>query len=363
MRLSTHAQRLERWLGADLAEGIARQTRGWHGPPIPLAGVPGLVYATGGGDFVGPIRGGYLASLADYARDRTRMALRRWSQRQGSRLYTGFASLSDLISEATVGGKAQDIYYQKTATVAKPAAGYCQDLWNMAAVPSAGSNGGALAGGTICNAATAGRLPIIDPGGGDTNHLTTWTGVADRVGALLLSDRLFAFSGSHNSANAACTGVPTRYQDTTAAGSYISARVTTILTSTAHNITITYMDQDGNTAEAGSAQAARASAAVGTIPLTIPQWFYYLNAGDTGVRKITNWATSAGNTGVSDVFIAHALAILPQLAINTPFILDGINSAFNLVKILSGSCCMLTEYWMPATNAPTFSGLIKIVGG
>lgn len=359
---SAHAQRLDRWLGPDLAEGIARQAKGWYGPPIPILGVPGRVYAAGDGDIVGQIEGGFFGSLADYAAERVKRVSRNFARRQGSSLYTGFASLSDLITEATTGGKAQDIYYQKTSTVAKPAAAYCQDLWNMAAVPSAGSNGGALPGGTVYNASSAGRLPIADPGGSDTNHLTTWTANGTVVGALLLSDRLFSFSGSHNSANAACSGVPTRYQDTTAAGTYISARVTTILTSTAHNITITYIDQDNNTG-AGAALAARVSSAVGTKPFTTPIWFYPLNAGDTGARAITNWATSAGNTGVSDVYLAHALAICPMPVANNPFILDGINSAFNLVKILAGSCLMFEEYWMPATTVGTFAGIVKVVGG
>lgn len=363
MKLSPSSQRIERWLGSELANGISNQAKGWHGPPIPVLNIPGRIYITGEGDYVGAIQGGFYASLFDYVYQKIRAAEKRWQKNQRNCLNTGFSSLSDLISEATTGGKGQDIYYQKTSTVAKPAAAYCQDLWNMAAVPVAGSNGGALAAGTVYNASSTGRLPIIDPGGSDTNHLTTWTAFGTVVGAILLADRLFAFSGSHNSANAACTGVPTRYQDTTAAGSYISARVTTILSSTAHNITITYMDENGNTAEAGTAQAARVSSAVGTKPFTTPQWFYYLNTGDAGVRKITNWATSAGNTGVSDVYIAHALAICPMVVVNQGFILDGINSAFNLVKILGGSCLMLEEFFMPATTVGTFTGLLKVVGG
>jgi len=216
---------------------MSRSGKGWHGSPIPIMGVPGRVYIGGDGDFVGPIRGGFYGSLFDYVENRLRAACRRHSGKIF--LNTGIASLSDLISEATVGGKGQEIYYQKTSTVAIPAATYCQDLWNMAAVPSAGSNGAALAGGSIYDASSVGRLPVADPGGADTNHLTTWSALGTVIGSLLLCDRMFAFSGSHNSANAACTGVPTRYQNATAKGCFISLRVTTNLSATAHNITIT----------------------------------------------------------------------------------------------------------------------------
>lgn len=363
MELSTHAQRLERWIGADMAAIISKGMEKWPGPPVAVMGVPGRVYARGGGDFCGPIRGGFYGNLADFAAERYKRVMRNTARRSLLQLNTGFSSLSDLISEATTGGKLQQLYYQKTTTVAKPAAAYCQDVWNMGAVPAAGSNGGAAPGGTNYDNTSTGALPFASPGGSDTAHLTTWTGVGTVVGALMLVDRLFGVSLSHNSANTNVTGVPGRYQDATAAGSFISARVTTVLTATAHNITITYMDQAGNVAEAGSAQAARVSAAVGTIPLTTPQWFYYLNSGDTGVRKITNWTTSAGNTGVSDVYIAHALAILPMLTANVPFILDGINSAFSLVKILAGACLTFVEYFMPATTVGTFTGIINVVSG
>jgi hypothetical protein len=364
---SVHAQRLERWIGAELAEGIARQSRGWHGPPIPIMGVPGRVFVRGDGDYVGFIRGGGFASLSDFARDRARHVLRRWARGQLVMAGMGFASLSDLISEATTGGKGQLLYYNKT-TVAKPAAAYCQDMWNKGAVPAAGSNGGAAPGGTVYTNASAGALPFISPGGSDTAHLTTWNALGTIVGALLLYDRLFAVSVSHNSANVAITGVPTRYQggalpDLPAAGSFISARVTTVLDATAHNVTITYVDQDGNTAEAGAALAARVSSAVDTIPFTTPRWFYTLNGADMGVRKVTNWATSGANAGVSDLFLGHILAICPMLAANLPFILDGINSAFNLVQIQTAACLAFMEYFMPATTLGTFSGLIEVVSG
>ena len=360
---STHSHRLERWLGSELAEGIAWKTHGWYGPPIPLAGVPGRVFVTGAGDYVGPIKGGYFASLADYGADRYKRVMREWSRRQQYQFNTGFASLSDLITEATTGGKSQWLMYQKTG-VAGPAATSSAFLWAQGAMPSAGANAGAAAGGTVPDNTTIGGFKQTDPGGSDTLHLTTWTGLpATAVSSLMLFDYIFGVNNSLNSTNTAITGVPTRYQTTTAAGSFVSARVTTVLSSTATNLTVTYMDQDGNTAEAAAAVAARVSSAVQTIPLTQPLWFIPLNTGDTGLRKITNVQSSGANTGVVDWTIGHPLAILPQPQVNVSYILDGINSAFNLIQVQTDACLALLEYFKSATGAATYNGMIQLVSG
>jgi hypothetical protein len=356
-----NASRLERWLGAEQAEGIARNTKGWYGPPIPLAGVPGRVFVTGDGDYVGKIHGGRFACLADYAAERYKLAARRAARRVI--LNTGFASLSDLISEATTGGKRQQLAYQKTG-VANPAATYCAHLWAAGAVPAAGANAGAAAGGTIWDNTSAGGLQQADPAGSDTLHFVSWTGVpTTNVGSLMLYDYLFGVNNSLNATNTAVTGVPTRYQDTTAAGSFCSLRVTTVMSATATNLTLTYMDQAGNTAEAAAAIAARVSAAVNTIPLTAPVWFIPLNSPDTGLRKITNVQSSGANTGVADWIIGHPIAILPQYAINIPSILDGINSAFNLAEVKTDACLALMEYFKSALGANSYDGIITLVSG
>jgi hypothetical protein len=180
----------------------------------------------------------------------------------------------------------------------------------------------------------------------------------------MLYDHMFMVNNSINATNTAVTGVPTRYQTAASApGSFVSARVTTVLSATATNFTVTYRDQDNNVAEAAAAVAARVSAAVQTIPLTQPLWFIPLNAGDTGLRNITNVQSSGANTGVVDWIIGHPLAILPQMQVNVPFILDGINSAFNLVQIQTDACLALMEYFKSATGAATYAGKIQLVSG
>lgn len=361
----THAQRLDRWLGADITEGIVQKMAGWYGPPIPVFGVPGLVYARGGqagGDFVGPIQGGHFGNVSDYGIDRARKILKRFARGQLVTAGTGFASLSDLISEATTGGKAQNLPYQKTS-VAGPAVTASTFTWAQGTLPVAGSNAAAAPGGTNPDNTTTGGFLQTDPAGADTLHLTTWTGLASVVGSVLLYDYFFGVNNSLNATNTAVTGVPGRYQSAEAAGAFITARVTTVLSATATNLTVTYMDQAGNTAEAAAAIAARTSAAVQTIPLTQPVWYIPLNSPDTGVRKITNVQSSGANSGVVDWILGKPLAILPQPVVNIPFVLDGINSAFNLVKIEVDACLCLLDWFKAATGANTFSGIIKLVSG
>jgi hypothetical protein len=363
---STHAQRLERWLGADVATGISEKMSGWYGPPIPIFGVPGRVYAAGGGDFVGAIDGGFYGNLAGYATDRAKRVLRAFARSQASTAGIGFASLSDLISEATTGGKAQTLSYQKTGPTA-PAVSATVTTWALGALPSAGANSGGAPGGTVPTNTTTGGLQQVDPAGTDTLHLTTWTGQSTVAGATLLYDFLFGVTSTFatgTSANLAITGVPTRYQTAALApGNFASIRVAGVMNATGTNFNLFYVDQAGNAAELSPVIAARTSSAVETIPLTQPAWFLPLNAGDTGLRSISNIRSSGNNNGVGDWFIGHPLAILPTPVASIPFVLDGINSAFNLAQVQNGACLALLDWMKASVTASTMSGIIQLVSG
>lgn len=357
---AVHAQRLERWLGGpEVIEEISRQMEHWYGPPIPVGNVPGRVYATRGGDFVGAIRGGYFASLGDLLVERARRALRK----QSNTLHTGFASLSDLISEATTGGKRQAPFFNKVGTLAVTAAQ--SSLWNVGAFPAAGGAPAARPGGAVPTNATTGALaPVTDPAGSDTLHFLTATVRASTApNCLLMYDRTFHASAiNHNTAAAqTITGVPTRYTGTAAAGVAAFLEVTTVLTTTAHNITLQYVDQAGNAAENASALAGIISSAVTRIPHT--PWFIPLNAGDTGLRNATQITFSAAAaSGVSNFVMAKPLVWIPQQVAGVPYIVDGINSAFNLAQVLAGACLAFLELKSVAT-ATTYDGQIILCSG
>lgn len=364
---SVHAQRVARWLGAELAEHIARQTAGFP-HPIAVASVPGRVWAYNG-DFVGVIKAGQFGSLADYTRDRVAAAVRRAARRQGGRLHAGFASLSDLITEATTGGKKQVCSFMKVG-VAAPAVGASQITWRLAGLPTAGGNAAAPPVGTAFTRTSAGALKQDNPTvGGDTLHfINGWMASnAAQMTSLLLIDYLWAAAFQYNTTSAQpATGVPTRY--TTAAlapGNFLGGNVTTALGATPANLTLTYVDDAGNAAEAGTAQAVRISSAVDTSPFTAPDWYYRLNAGDRGVQKLTSFVLSASmGSGVVDRFIGHPIAILPGIgASNQPMFVDGINSAFNFERIYDDAALTFMEWMKSATAAATYSGQITLCAG
>jgi hypothetical protein len=327
-----HAQRLERWLGAELVEKIHLTAYYW---PVPLLNVPGcnFIYR---GDVLGSIRGG------------------------------GFASLSDLISEATTGGKLQIVHFTKAGTTG--VAGVMNSLARVGSNPPGVATAAAFAAGETCTDTSPSGLGIgfDNAGGGDTLHLTTAYACASVASQLLLLyDRLYHGNWNIATATQSVTGVSTRYTDTTSKGSFVSAEVSTALGATTYAITITYTDQDGNTGHLTSPALAISSAAiVNRFPHATPYWHYPLAAGDTGVRQITQCAIATATTGNLNVFIGHPLAWIPTPAqAYTPVILDGINSAFNLTRIFDDSCLCLLELFKSATSSTNWTGAFYLVSG
>lgn len=358
----THAQRLETWIGKEQVEAISRNMRGWYGPPTPLFNLPGRVYACGDGDFCGSIKGGYYASLADYYENRIKRIARNTARRQRGTLHTGFSSLSDLISEATVGGKRQEWDHVKTGTGA--VAGRHYSLWSVGPTPGAGAAPSARPGGSVPTNATVGSLQQTDPGGSDTLHITTWQSQGTTApNTLMMYDRIFhAATFNHNSSSAqTITGVPTRYATTTSPGNFGFLEVTTVLTATAFNITKQYVDNAGNTAENAPALAGIVSSVVGQIP-HFP-WFIPLNGGDVGLRNATQITFSApAASGVSNFVMGHKIGLAPQPVANSMVVMDGINSAFNLAQILTGACLAYLE-WHGVGAATSYCGTVTLVSG
>jgi hypothetical protein len=216
---------------------------------------------------------------------------------------------------------------------------------------------------------TTGALKVVQPSGGDQSHITTITLQASAVSSLLLFDCLWDMTYNHASATSTAVDAsnrPTRYQTAALApGNFLSSEITTALSATAHTITPTYVDQDGNTAEAAAAYSAAVSAVAGRANTPAGTWFATLNSGDTGLRYVTNIAqsTTASVTGVSTFFIGHPLALVPIPVANLPFIYDGINTAFSLERVYDGACLSFLTPAIATTGTITYNGLIRLVQG
>lgn len=370
---STHSARLERWLGTETVERLSAAMQPWYGPPIAVGSTPGMVWAMKGGDFRGPIGAGQFGTAMDYAVDRLKRALRRTALRQvlEPKLHmAGFSSLSDLIAEYTA-GKNNTFAFNKVGQTG--VVSVTSSLWGSGPQPAAGGNAGNAPGGTAHNSATVGGFPFTNPTGGDTQHLLRADVRADFVNTLLLYDRLFAVNKTMAStATEAVSGVPTRYQSSTATdpdyagGNFLFVEVGgTQLAATAHNWTVClYTDEAGNTAQTLPSLTGNSAGIIWRLDHPTGQWFAPLATGDIGVKALTQMQCSASvATGVINFVQGHPLAWIPIPVVNLLLPVDGIRSAFNLVRILDNACLSFLEVTKPATSATTYTGTFGTAWG
>jgi hypothetical protein len=369
---STHSARLERWLGTEQVEHISQTMKGWYGPPIAIANVPGRVFACGDGDFCGPLKGGHFMNLTDFYVARLK---RIWNNaaRRGAlsgQLNTGFASFSDLIAEATT-GKRRDFSFQKVGATGVVAV--TNSLWGLGNLPAAGANASAAPGGDAPTDATTGAFPFTNPDTGDTQHFVGGFVAANFVNCLLLYDRIFQVNKTMASTGTeSVTGVPTRYQSSVetnmdyAGGNFIFVEVGgTALAATAHNWTVCqYRNQAGTDAQTMPSLTGNSGAIVRRLDHPTSQWFAPLATGDVGAMDLAQMQCSASvATGVINFVIGHPIAFMPIPIVNVVCVIDGINTAFNLVRVFDDAALAFLEITKPATNATTYTGMFSTVAG
>lgn len=373
--MQTHSQRLEVWLGADVVTRMSDSMRDWYGPPIPLAGVPGNVYACAGGGFSGPINAGSevsgLERVNDWLQRRARARRLLAGQRRKQAGMAGFTGFAELMSEAR-GGKLTRISFDKQGNTGVTSRSL--SLWRRA-------NGGGLAGaaapsGTFPNSTTQGALGSSAPlstVASETRHFCGgWAWSDAGTQSLLLYDRLFAVAKTMNStATEAVTGVPTRYQSTTpsdpdyAGGNFLFVETgSTALAATAHNWTVcTYTDQDGNTgATLPSLLGISSGCPANVFDMGSMQWFAPLATGDSGIKALTQMQCDAAvATGLIDFTIGHPIAFLPIPAGNWMCQTDGIQTAFNLTRVFDDACLALIVVCAVSATGRDYLGQVEFV--
>jgi len=366
-----HAGRLERWLGVEAVTRISDSMRHWHGREgIPLQIPRSRVWAMPGGDFQGQLEVGRFASFRDFALERVKRAIRIASRRHLATAHTGFASLSDLISEATTGGKQQAVWLHKTGLIFTPT-NMCASLWKGAGKPQPGGTTTAIPGGEAPTNATVGGFLQTNAVGLDTLHIVSALLQCNTTSqTILVYDRLFhAGSVLHTTtANQAITGVPTRYNlQTSSINNFCFLELTTGNGATAQNVTLTFTDNFEQVG-AGNACVITPSMAAGAIPLAGSSWFYPLNRApdDYGLINVTNVAFSASNVaGVSTLVIGHPLVFLTTFqTAGVPLFFGGIDGLFNLVRVQDYACLAMLELRSVASAAvPTYTGQVVMVSG
>jgi len=366
---STHAGKLERWLGKDQVEQISTSMREWYGrKPILIGGVPGAggVWCGRGGDFVGTIDGGDFVGLAERCVERVDHAIAKIANRH--RMH-GFSSLSDLINEVSNFGKRRDFTFSKTGTTA--AAGGTNSFWRVGAYPPAANAASNAPGGNVCLDSTQGAFFFTNPSSPDTQHFVRADIMSTNAPrSILLYDRLFEVNKTMASTTTeAVSGVPTRYQNTadgqpdSADGNFLAIEIQAALGATAHNWTVcTYTDHNGNAATLPSV-TGNVSGIINRLDHNSNQWFCPLATGDTGIRTLTQMQCSASVTGTVAFFIGHPIAWLPCIATNMLTIVDGINTAFNLTRIFDDAALAFLDVLPASTTAPTINGMFATASG
>lgn len=341
----TNESRLERWYGAEMFRMLQETSEGL-GCLVPVLFPPSGdgVYA-GRGVFVGAIRGG------------------------------GFASLSDLISEATTGGKRQDFLFTKAGTTG--VVGFSNSLWRVGNLPSSGAAATALAAGDHLNNLSLGAPGLADPTGGDTLHLTTFLSQATlSPNLLMMYDRLWeGLIALSSSATQTCTltGYPNstgRYSGIAggSAGSggnfaFVANEAGATLSAVAHTWTMVYTDNGGNVAQSAAAIAGISGAITNRIDHA--SWFIPLLNSDYGISDIESIACDVATlaAGSPTIVLAHPLALVPQLVNSAAVVLDGINSAFSLVEFKTDCCPAFMEVNRTGTGVVTYTGQATLVSG
>jgi hypothetical protein len=364
-----HAQRLERWLGAEKMERLSAQMRGWYGPPINLRDVPGSVWVNGDGDFVGDFGGGFFASARDHFFEHVKRIERGLITPPGLReacLAVGFTSISDALARAS-SGEGQLLNGNITKTGPTGVVNVASSLWRVGASPQAGVTPSAAPGGNAPTKATQGAMAFNNPATG-TLHLTGADMSASVINnAVMLYDRIFHVAKTMNSAaTEAVTGVPTRYQNTTPTdpeyigGNFLFVEVGgTALPATAHNWTVcTYTDQ-ANAASTLPSLVGNASAIVDRLDHPVNSWFAPLEAGDVGIKALTQMQCSAAvATGLINFVIGHPIGVMSFPVINSLLPFDWITNRNLAPRILNDACLAMLELPKPSTTSTVYNGMI-----
>jgi len=241
-----------------------------------------------------------------------------------------FSGLDDMISEMAAGKKQRLTANRIINTGATSAAG----RWHEAFAVANGTGGiGVLTGtagvGAARDASSAGALPIspvsVTP---DTRHITAMSAVTPGAtvvpGIAKLIDILYVYPSCVVTTGAGTTinngaAKPTRFNN--GVGVKLGAIVVGALGAASPVITVTYVDQDGNTGNTGFLAAPANSLPVGALlsgsaiaVLGAPEMI--TAAGDSGVRELTSYTTASGTTGTITFFLYRDLAEVPLIAAN-----------------------------------------------
>lgn len=349
--------------------------RGWYGPPIAVAGVPGSVWACKDGDFRGRIAAGQFVNAWDFSTNRLKRILRAATRPRYGTLNAGFSGLDALKAAATQGNRLRVFPFNKApGTLSHETVANSISLWRSGTQPAAAGVPSNAPGGDAPDKTTTGAYNFTNPDSGETQHLAgVYATASSAPNTLMIYDRIFQVNKLMNStATEAVTGVPTRYQSQTATdddyigGNFLFVELGSSLTAGGvnHNWTVClYTDEGGASSTLPSIVINNSNDQEATI-LDMPpnRWFAPLETGDVGIGALTQMQCSVAiATGSCYFAIGHPLAFVPCQLTNLVCQTDGINSAFSLVRIFDNAALALMQISKPAVTACTMVGRFETV--
>lgn len=258
--------------------------------------------------------------------------------------------LDDFVNKQTGGnnGNPENIWFSRWDRAAGTSITFLQgrpySLWLLDGQPSAGVAPGGTA--VVPTNVTDGGLKQTDPGGGRQKWLTSMQcALSASQGSLLVYDRLLHISGLSGTVTTAQTvgGSISRYTTTEAWGNQAWYEVYSSVGATQTTISMSYTDQDGNSATGVATPfgGANFGPQCRMQPLN-------LAAGDTGVRGVTS-VTLAATTGTAGDF--GVTIMRPLMELNITSIGGGglISYIENIVEIKTDAC--LAFMFIPHTVA------------
>jgi hypothetical protein len=293
----------------------------------------------------------------------------------------GFASIDALVTAITTSGQINRIPFVRTVqTGATTAAGRWHELLSLAGTGAAMTLTGTAGTGIVCSRSTVGGIPIGPDVSTATRHLLGMSAFTPSTllvpSVLLLTDIIHIYPSlvmvttpSTLSNHPTWTGSgDTRM--TNAKGVQASLLFTTA-SSAAGRVTLTYLDQDGNSqAQSGSlyspVAAHPAGALMGQVEASANPGgpFMGLAAGDYGVQRISSYAINTGATsGVGCIILHRPICTIPLVAANTAGERDFLNQMPTLPRIYDDACLGLFALVGGALTASTGVVMGELVTG
>jgi len=229
----------------------------------------------------------------------------------------GAITAYDGIINARGGGLSQDISLSKTS-ITTVANAYSSLFRASGSPPNVGTYTNIPGGAVMINTNVgAWSLGLSNPGGSNKKYLITlgFTHAAT-VNMIILHDLLVAAGniGISTSPVTINSAALTRY--TTGAGVLMTFEITTALSATASNITVTYTNQAGTGSRSTGAIPITTSAIVYRLQPVELGPYMRLQTGDYGVRSVESIVASANNTGILALNLYYPLAFIPGVAAN-----------------------------------------------